>query len=129
MKPKNYVVLTTLGTIIGALSLLLFTTLVKDVFFKEVNYCVSTASELGLKTFAMLGSGCVVGFKSSLIVLRSNFWPHIAMSLAVFLQIFLFTGCPLTSDPIWYDALQGSCLIVGLWLGSYGAHKFPLAPV
>ena len=129
LKSKRYLGLTFFGTIVGALCLILFTTLVEDVFFKEINYCTSTPSELTFKTLALLGAGSVVGFKSSLLVMRSNFWPHIVLSAAVFVQLFIVKECPLTADPIWYDALQCSFLTGGLWLGNYSAHKFPLAPV
>lgn len=129
MKPKTQLGLIILSTLTGILTLLLFTTLVQDVFFKNINYCISGLGDLTVKTFALFSAGAIVGFKASLIVIRSNFWPHMVMTLAVFAQFFFIVGCPMSANPFWFDLLQNALLVFGLWLGSYGALKFPLAPV
>lgn len=129
MKPKTRLVLIVLSTAIGACTLLLFTTLVKDVFFRDVYYCLSNMGDLSIKTSALFTAGAVVGFKSSLIVLRKNFWPHALISMGVILQLFFISTCPVGHNPLWFDVLENFSLVVGLWSGSYLAMKFPLAPI
>ncbi|WP_343486159.1 hypothetical protein [Allomuricauda sp. d1] len=129
MKPKVRLILTALATIIGAFSLLLFTTLVQDVFFKEINYCVSNRADIAFKTMALMAAGGIVGFKASLIVVRSNFWPHVLISFGLLAQLFFITGCPQSANPFWFDVFQNFSLVAGLWVGSFAALKFPLAPV
>lgn len=77
----------------------------------------------------ILLSGIFTGFLVSLIVVRTNHWPHIALSLFVLTKMAFVVECPFTGNPMWYDAMVNGLLISGLWLGLYAAHKFPLAPV
>ena len=129
MATKTKVWLSLLAVGIGIPTILLFTTLVNDVLFKEVTFCMSTFSDLAIKSLGILSAGVVTGFMTSLFVVRSNYWPHIVLSLFVLIKMFFFTGCAFDGTPFWYDTLLNLVLVSGLWLGNYGANKFPLAPV
>ena len=121
--------LTVMATLVGALSLLLFTTLAKDIFFGNVTFCTSSVSALALKTAAIFSAGIIAGFMSSLIVVRDNLLPHLVISGLVLVKMCYVVSCGQTGNPMWFDTLMDFSLIPGLWLGCYGALKFPLAPV
>ena len=129
MARRTKLVLTVMATVIGGLSLLLFTTLAKDIFFANVNFCSSSVGALTLKTMAIFSAGIVAGFMSSLIVVRDNLLPHLVISGLVILKMCFVVSCGQMGNPVWFDTLLDFSLIPGLWLGCYGAIKFPLAPI
>lgn len=129
MAYRTKLLLTVTATILGALSLLLFATLAKDVFFANVSFCGSSTVDLTLKTVAVFSAGVIAGFMAALIVVRNNLLPHLAISAFVIVKMFFLAGCAQTGNPVWFDTLLDFSLIPGLWLGCYGALKFPLAPI
>nr|WP_298999004.1 hypothetical protein [uncultured Allomuricauda sp.] len=129
MSSKNRVLLTATATLIGALSLILYTTLSRDVLFDNVSYCTSSSGTLLLSGMAVLLSSVVSGFLSSLIVVRDNNWPHVLISFLIVGKMGFLVLCGEWSGPFWFETGQHLSLIAGLWLGSLGAAKFPLAPM
>ena len=128
MKPKLRLGLTIFATLIGLSTLLLYTTLVQDVLFKEVVFCNATGIQLTLKTMGIWSAGIVTGFLTSLLVLQDNYYPNLVLSGAVLLKIFVFAGCAGMTSPFWYDTVLSFSLLSGLWMGYYGGVKFPLSP-
>jgi hypothetical protein len=128
MKPKLRLRLTIFATLIGLSALVLYTTLVQDILFKGVVFCNATGIQLALNTMGILSAGLVTGFLTSLIVVQDNYYPNIVLSMAVLAKVSFFVGCKGMASPLWYDALLGSSLLVGLWVGYYAGVKFPLRP-
>lgn len=129
MKLRTRIFLTVLATVIGGLSLQLYTTLSKDVLFNGIQFCTSSNSDLALGTMALFISATFSGFLASLIVVRDNFWPHFFISLFIVGKLSVVALCGQWGGPFWFEAGLHLSLLAGLWLGWYGAVKFPLAPV
>ncbi|MEM9078848.1 MAG: hypothetical protein AAGC43_17540 [Bacteroidota bacterium] len=129
MSPKNRVLLTATATVIGTLSLVLYTTLSRDVLFNNVSYCTSTSGTLLLSGMAVLLSSVVSGFLASLIVVRDNTWPHVLISFFIVGKMCFVVLCGEWSGPFWFETGQHLSLLAGLWIGSFWASKFPLAPM
>ena len=128
MKPKLRIGLSIFATLIGLSTLLLYTTLVQDVIFKEIAFCNATGIQLTFKTMGIWSAGIVTGFLTSLLVLQDNYYPNLVLSAVVLLKIFVFAGCDSMANPFWYDAVLSFSLLSGLWMGYYGGVKFPLSP-
>lgn len=129
MARRTKILITFIASMVGILSLWLYTTLVQEVLIDGLSYCASSRSELLLGTLGIFGAGLVGGFMASLIVVRSNFLPHILMSTFVVGKLFFVVLCDAMSGPLWYETGLGIALMMGLWSGCLAAHKFPLAPV
>lgn len=128
MKPKLRLGLTLFATGIGLSTLLLYTTLVQDVLFKDVVFCNATSLQLTLKLMGIWSAGLITGFLTSLLVLQDNYYPNLVLSVAVLLKVFVFVGCEGLATPFWYDSVLSFSLLAGLWMGYYGGIKFPLSP-
>ncbi|MER3373196.1 MAG: hypothetical protein RIM83_01005 [Allomuricauda sp.] len=129
MKSRSRIFLTVLATVIGGLCLQLYATLSKDVLFNGIEFCTSSNFDLVLGTVAMLISAIFSGFIASLIVVRDNNWPHFLISLFVIGKLSVVALCAQWGGPLWFEAGLHLSLLAGLWLGWYGANKFPLAPI
>ena len=127
MKPKFRIVLTIFATLAGIFSLLLYTTLVQDVFFKDTFFNLANNQELTLMIMGLLTAGLITGFLASLLVMQDNSWPHIAISLLVFAKALFIVQCNFL-NPFWFQVLLNGSLVAGLWIGYYMAVKFPLSP-
>lgn len=128
MSPKLRLGLTIFATLIGLSTLVLYTTLVQDVIFKQVTFCQATGLQLTLKTMGIWSAGLITGFLTSLLVLQDNYYPNVVLSTAVLLKIFVFVGCDSMANPFWFDTILSFSLISGLWIGYYAGVKFPLSP-
>lgn len=128
MNPRVRLALTCFATLAGLFSLLLYTTLVQDVFFKEVTFCGANGLQLGLMAMGIWAAGSITGFMTSLLVMQDNYWPHVALSIGVLAKTLFVVECEALANPLWFDALLNFSLLTGLWMGYYGAVKFPLSP-
>lgn len=129
MNLRTRVMLTVLSTAVGGFSLILYSTISKDILFKGLSFCSSSTQELVLGTSAFFLSAVVAGFISTLIVVKDNFVPLFFLSFYVICKLFVFTTCGQWHGPIWFETSLNVSHLGGLWLGWYGAVKFPLAPV
>lgn len=129
MKSRTRILLTVLATVIGGLSLVLYNTLSRDIIFKGLSFCTSSNTELLFGSLATFASAAVAGFIASLIVVRDNYWPHFFISLFIVVKMSFVVLCDIWSGPMLFESGLQLALLVGLWIGYYGAHKFPLAPV
>lgn len=129
MKSRTRVLLTILSTVIGGLSLVLYTTISQDILFKGLSFCTSPVQELIFGSMAFFLSAVVAGFISTLIVVKDNFLPLMFISLFVVGKMLVFTTCGQWNGPFWFETGLNLSHIGGLWLGCYGAVKFPLAPI
>ncbi|MGW9686444.1 hypothetical protein [Flagellimonas sp. 2504JD1-5] len=129
MSSRTRILLTVTATIIGGLSLMLYTTLSQQILLDNLSFCTSYSTELffgGLATFA---SAVVAGFLASLIVVRDNYWPHFAISLFIVGKMSFAVLCGQWSGPFWFESGLHLSLLAGIWIGYHGANKFPLAPI
>ncbi len=129
MSSKNKRLLCALATVFGGFSLLLFTTITKDILFKNLSLCSSTGLELLFGSFTMFTAAVTAGFITSLIVVRKTHLPHILLSLGVLAKMSIMANCSYLTGAFLFELGVNSSLILGLWLGNYSALKFPLAPV
>ncbi|MEM7485966.1 MAG: hypothetical protein AAF348_12225 [Bacteroidota bacterium] len=129
MNPRIRIFLTMLATLIGGLSLVLYTTITESILFDNLSFCTSSNSDLVLGSTALITSAMVAGFVATLIVVKDNSVPHIFMSLFLIGNLFFAAVCGQWHGPLWFETGLHLSLIGGLWLGRYGAVKFPLAPV
>ncbi|WP_420601970.1 hypothetical protein [Flagellimonas sp.] len=129
MNSRIRALLTILATVIGGLSLVLYTTLSQDIIFDGLSYCTSSSSDLAFGGLATFASAVLAGFIASLIVVRDNHWPHFFISLFIVGKMSFAVLCGQWSGPIWFETGMNLSLLAGLWIGCYGAVKFPLAPV
>nr|WP_298790072.1 hypothetical protein [uncultured Allomuricauda sp.] len=129
MSSRTRILLTVTATIIGGLSLLLYTTISQEILLNELSFCTSSNIELAFGGLATFLSAIVAGFLASLIVVRDNCWPHFAISLFIVAKMSFAVLCGQWSGPFWFESGLHVSLLAGLWLGYYGANKFPLAPV
>ncbi|MEZ4811857.1 MAG: hypothetical protein R2819_15985 [Allomuricauda sp.] len=129
MKSRTRILLTVLATVIGGLSLVLYTTLSRDIIFRGLSFCTSSNTDLIFGSLATFTSSTVAGFIAALIVVRDNYWPHFLISLFIIGKMFFAVVCDQWSGPMLFESGLQLSLLAGLWLGRYGANKFPLAPV
>ncbi len=129
MNPRTRVLLTGAATIIGGLCLVLYTTLSQDIIFDGLSFCTSSNLDLVFGGMATFVSAVLAGFIAALIVVRDNFWPHVLISLFIVGKMSFAVLCGEWSGPVWFDSSMNLSLLLGLWLGCYGAVKFPLAPI
>ena len=129
MSSKNKVLLYSGATIFGAFSLLLFTTITKEILFKGLTLCESTNMELVFGSMLMFTAAVTAGFITSIIVIRKTHMPHVLLSLGVLAKMCFIASCSFLSSSFLFEIAINSSLILGLWLGNYSAIKFPLAPV
>ncbi len=128
MNPRTRIYLTMLATLIGGLSLVLYTTITESILFNNLNFCTSSISDLTLGSATLFTSAVIAGFIATLIVVKDNFVPHIFISLFVIGKLCFAAICGQWHGPLWFETGLHLSLIAGLWLGRYGAVKFPLAP-
>ena len=129
MSSKNKALLCAIATVFGALSLLLFTTITRDILFRGLSLCSSTGIELLFGSLTMFTSAVTAGFITSLIVIRKSYLPHILISLAVVAKMSMIANCSFLTGSFLFESGINASLVFGLWLGNYSALKFPLAPV
>jgi hypothetical protein len=129
MSSKNKALLCGLATVFGALTLLLFTTITRDIIFKGLSLCSSSGPELFFGSLTMFTAAVTAGFITSLIVIRKSYLPHILISLAVVAKMSVIANCSFLTSSFLFESSINTSLILGLWLGNYSALKFPLAPV
>ncbi len=123
------VLLTILATVIGGLSLVLYTTISQDILFDNLSFCTSTNQELILGSMAFFTSAVLAGFIATLIVVKDNYLPHSVISLFIVAKMSFAVLCGQWHGPLWFETGIHLSLIGGIWLGRYGAVKFPLAPM
>ncbi|MDC6364850.1 MULTISPECIES: hypothetical protein [Flavobacteriaceae] len=129
MKSKTRILLTVIATVVGGLSLILYTTLSQDIILGGLSFCTSTNMELLFGTLATFASAVIAGFIASLIVVRDNHWPHFFISLFILGKMSLVVVCDQWTGPVLFESGLQFSLLGGLWVGHFSANKFPLAPV
>lgn len=127
MNSQRRVFLTLLATVIGGLSLILYTTISQDILFENLSFCTSSNQELLLGGLSLFTSAILAGFIATLIVVKDNFLPHFLISLFIIGKMSI-TACGYWHGPHWFETGLHLTLIGGLWFGRFGAIKFPLAP-
>ncbi|MEO9513652.1 MAG: hypothetical protein ABJN84_14855 [Flavobacteriaceae bacterium] len=128
MNFQTRVFLTVLATIVGGLSLMLYTTISQDILFDSLSFCTSSSQDLILGGISLFTSAILAGFIATLIVVKDNFLPHFFISLFIVGKMSFAAACGQWHGPLWFETGLNLSLIAGLWFGRYGAIKFPLAP-
>ncbi len=129
MKSKMRLFLIVLATVLGGLSLVLYTTLSEEIILKGISYCTSSLSKLAYGSFTFFISAFLAGFLASLVVVRDNSWPHFLISAAIFGKMLFLLFFGYWAISFWSVTGLHVSLIAGLWAGFFGAAKFPLAPM
>ncbi|MEN1785669.1 MAG: hypothetical protein AAGF77_11090 [Bacteroidota bacterium] len=128
MKPKQRIALTVFASLAGISVLLLYTTLVQDILFKDTTFCTSSPLQLLFMSFGILASGALTGFLTVMLVLQDNYMPHVALSLVVIGKAFMAVPCEALGNPLWFEGLLNIALLFGLWIGYFLGTRFPLSP-
>jgi len=129
MNRSNRLLLTVAATVIGCSSLILFTKISKDIILNGLRYCSLQPQDFFLGPFLLFTSAVLAGFMASIVVIRKNKFPHMAMSIYVLGKIVFFVSCDTFSAPFWFDVGLNTALFSGIWFGNHTAQKFPLAPM
>ena len=129
MSSRNKALLYGLATVFGALTLLLFTTITRDILFNGLSLCSSSSLELAFGSLTLFSAAVAAGFITSIIVVRKTFLPHLLISIGVLVKMSFMTSCFHLTGAFLFDLTINALLIFGLWIGNYSALKFPLAPV
>jgi len=117
MKTKNIIriILAILG---GEIALILLTTIAQEVLFSGIRYNSSSNFELvfgGLATFA---AAVLAGFIAHLIKAKNKIIP-LVISLIIITETTYLISINLSKDPVWFDAIAGASLIIGVWMGFF----------
>ncbi|WP_422351737.1 hypothetical protein [Flagellimonas sp.] len=129
MNSRTRVFLTVLSTVVGGFSLILYTTISHNILFKGLSFCTSSIQELFFGSTAFFLSAVIAGFISTLIVVKDNFLPLFLISLFIIGEFLVLTSSGHWHGPVWFETGLYLSHIGGLWIGCYGAVKFPLAPM
>ncbi|WP_394971686.1 hypothetical protein [uncultured Croceitalea sp.] len=129
MSSKTKALLCGVATIFGTFTLLLFTTITRDILFRGLSLCSSSGLELLFGSLMMFTSAVTAGFITSLIVIRKSYLPHILISLAVVAKMSVMANCSFLTGSFLFESGINASLVLGLWLGNYSALKFPITPV
>ncbi len=129
MSNRNRIAITALAIVISTFSFLLFTKISRDILFDGLSFCSSSTGELYLGSAAMMTSAIITGFMAALLVIRDNAIPHLVVSGVILVKLYVVVSCVPWSSPFFYEAGMHLGMVGGIWIGNFGAKKFPLAPV
>ncbi len=113
-----------LATLAGIVALYLLTSIVQEVLFDSIRFRTSDWFDIivgGILTFAAaVISGIAARFVSK------SYYPVIPLILTAIslLDTFWIIRRNLSGDPIWFDVLAGSMIIIGIWLGYFYEASF-----
>jgi hypothetical protein len=118
MKTKNIIriILAILG---GEIALIILTTIAQEVLFKGIRYNSSSNFELifgGLATFI---AAVLAGYVARIINKEGNKLIPLVISMIIITETTYLISINLSKDPVWFDAIAGASLVVGVWLGFY----------
>ena len=92
------------------------------------NVCNATSLNLSLMVMGLWTAGLITCFLTALLVLQDNYYPNYILSAVAVGKLLFLVGCDSFSGPLWFDALEVSALVTGLWMGYYGGVKIPISP-
>lgn len=113
------------GIVAGEVALVLLTTLAQEVLFDGISYLGSSTITLiaggALTIVAAIGAGTiarVVGRKEYIVI------PSV-ISVLIIMEMSYLIGAGITTDPVWFDALAGLSLVLGIWFGYFIFNLLP----
>ncbi len=106
-----------LAIALGEIALILLTTIAQEVVFDGVSYHASTMTTIVFGGFFTFLAAGIAGFIARI---TGRYYTLIIPSVISFFIItemtyLIFSGA--TKDPVWFDLISGSGLIVGIWVG------------
>ncbi len=122
MKTKQIIKIV-LAIIAGELALILFATIAQEVLFDGIRYNSATNFELLFGGIATFTAAVLSGIVARLISKEYNFIIPLVISLLITAETTYLIAVNFTKDPIWFDIVGSSSLILGVWLG-YSYKKF-----
>ncbi len=109
-----------LAIILGEIALILCTTIAQEVLFDGVN-SHSTISTIVFGGFFTFLAAVVAGWVSRIIGRNYTIIIPSVLSFFILAEITYLIFSGITHDPVWFDILAGSGLIIGVWTG----YHFP----
>jgi hypothetical protein len=106
----------TLSIIIGEVALVLATTLAQEVLFDGIGLS-SPPSELLFGGVATFVAAIIAGIAARFSLNQQSFIIPISMSILIATEMTYLILANRTNDPVWFDILAGSSLIIGVWIG------------
>ncbi|MEW7289288.1 hypothetical protein [Aquimarina sp. 2304DJ70-9] len=105
-----------LAIILGEIALILCTTIAQEVLFNGINShsSISTIVFGGFFTFL---AAVVAGWVSRIIGRNYTITIPSVISFFILAEITYLIFSGITQDPVWFDILAGSGLIIGIWIG------------
>jgi hypothetical protein len=123
MKNLPPVLLILLAIIAGEITLVLLSSLVQGVLYDGIFWTSSPKSDIFIGGFLTFLSAVIPGYLAMWIVRNKTYFPHIVISLLIAVETTWLITRNQTPDPVWFDALAGLSLIVGIFLGGWLKRK------
>jgi len=116
MKTKQ-ILLIIAAIIVGEIALIILTTIAQEVLFNGISYSSSSRSTLIFGGAATALAAVGAGFLARLVKKTYSIIVPIGMSVFIITEMTFLITSDRTGDPVWFDIIAGSSLIIGVWLG------------
>lgn len=124
MKNLRALLFILLAVIVGEIALVLLITFVQEGIFGGISLTYSPWHHIILGGGGTFLAAATAGYLTRWIYPRS-YVPVLILSILVVLETTWLISNQKTIDPLWFDMIAGSSLIVGMFLGSYIRKIFP----
>lgn len=108
---------TILAIVLGELSLVVLTTVAQEVVYDGISYTNSPIEDIFFGGFLTVLAAVFAEIVAVYAGGRRNFWPHVFISLIIGIEMTYLITSGLTKDPLWFDVIAGSSLVVVIWIG------------
>lgn len=122
MNKRTLVLRTILAVVVGEVSLIVLTTIAQEVLFPGIRYHDSPRFDLVFGGLATILAAVFAGMLASVVISHSKIVP-IAMSTLVLVETSALVLLDKTTDPLWFDILAGTALIIGIWTGYFWGSR------
>ncbi len=111
------IVFAILAIILGEFALILFTTIAQELVFNGISYYTSPNSTIIFGGFLTFLAASGAGILSRIIGRHYTLTIPSVISFFIMLEMAYLIFSGITNDPVWFDLLAGSGLIIGIWIG------------
>jgi hypothetical protein len=117
MNLKKLIFRTIAGTIVGEIALIALTTVAQEVIYHGISYNGSPTPDLILGGLLTVLAAVMAGVIAAFVGGKTNFWPHIFISIIIMTETFYLISKGVSNDPLWFDIMAGLSLVIGVWVG------------